>query len=188
MKHFDHCQCPQCRSERPPQPACGYLMQQIVSHGKAVAHCRRFCLSVSPLPRVLMPPLRVSSICCAGAPSVVEDKPNACGETLFSIPLSVLICDCKGQTHTAQSAVTLPVRMSGAPCFSQEAALFAQAHVRLCQPNGCFEDPAQIAVCLDVCLQAYLLRPQAIYAPAPCAPVCPAPLPLYPQPCKPPRC
>lgn len=186
MKHFDHCQCSQCRRERKrPQAACGYLMQQIISHGKAHLPCKRFYLTLSPLPRILVPPLRISAVQVGGEPVVSEESAACCGEVQITIPLSVLVCDQRGQTHTAQSSITVSVCLRSAHWY-EDAFWLAKALVRLCQSPVCFEDAAQVAVCLDVCAQVYLVRMQAMYAPSPCEASCAELPPLFPQPCPPP--
>lgn len=186
MKHFDHCQCAQCRKKQPPkqESPCGFLMQQIVSQGKAQLHCQRFALTLSPLPRILVPPYTIRDVRVCGeiALSQAESTCN-CGHTLTaSIPLSVLICDDRGNSHTALAYITVPVAIREAQA-GNACHYLAQAEVQLCQRPICFDDPAQVQLCLNVCIQVYGVRFAAMLAPSPC-PACPPPLPLFPQPCR----
>lgn len=185
MKHFDHCQCDKCRKKQPPRPEspCGFVMQQIVSQGRNQLHCQRFCLSLSPLPRILVPPYTIRDIRVCGEIALAPDA-NDCRCTpglTATIPLSVFICDERGNTHTALAHITVPVALREG--YGQSACQYlAQAEARLCQPV-CFEDPQEVSVCLSVCIQVYGVRLSAMMAPSACAPVCPPPLPLYPEPC-----
>lgn len=187
MKHFDHCQCAQCRSKQPPRTEnpCGFLMQQIIAQGRNQLHCQRFCLSLSPLPRILVPPYTIRDVQLCGEIAIARDT-NTCGcaqNLSATIPLSVLVCDSTGNTHTALSHITVPVAMRHATHGGNSCQYLAQAEVQLCQQPVCFEDPAQVPVCLNVCIQVYGVRFTAMLTPTPC-PACPLPLPLYPQPCR----
>lgn len=186
MEHFDHCQCDKCRRKQPPRAECpcGFVMQQIVSQGRNQLHCQRFCLSLSPLPRILVPPYTIRDIRVCGAIALAPDAGNClCARTLSAtIPLSVLICDNCGNTHTALSHITVPVSMREG-CGLTACQYLSQAEVRLCQTPNCFEDPAQVAVCLTVCIKVYGVRLSAMLSPS-CASSNPPPLPIYPQPCR----
>lgn len=181
MKHFDHCQCEKCRQQRPmrPEAACGFLMQQIVSQGRLQERCRRFCLTLSPLPRILVPPYFIRDVQLCG--DITVDLQDSCmQETAVTLPLSVLVCDQTGNSHRAQAAITVRVPLRNM-YHESPASYLAQAQVTLCQQCGCFNDPAQASVFLSVCVQVFGVQHKALYTPSPCAPACP-PLPLYPQP------
>lgn len=183
MKHFDHCQCEKCRRQQPAPPALphGFLMQQIVSQGRLQERCGRYCLALSPLPRLLMPPYTVKEVALCGDVSV-KASDDCEAQALVTLPLAVLVCDQMGNSHRAQASLTLCVPMRIHP-REQAASYLAQAQVMLCRPCNCFDDPAQAAVYLTVCVQVFGVCWQAMYAPPSCAPACPPPLPLYPQPC-----
>ena len=156
-------------------------MQQIISHGEMRSGCQSYCLSLSPLPRILIPPYTVRSISVCGDIAVAEES-TCCPSVAVTLPLSVLICDDRGNTHTAQAFITLSVPLQtfhGSTCTQY----IAEADVRLCRGPVCFTDPAQANVCLDVCIRVYGVKQQAVYTSSVCAPACPQ-LPLYP----PPRC
>jgi len=184
LKHFDHCQCAKCRKDRPPahQPPCGYLMQQIVSYGETNPCCRSYTLSLSPLPRILQSPYTIRSISVCGDIAVTEEQNACCSQSLsVTVPLSVMVCDQRGNTHTAQAFITLSVPMNAS--YGDSCTQYiAEAAVRLCRGPVCFTDPMQVDVCLEACVKIYGVKPQAVYTHASCAPVCP-PLPLYPPPC-----
>lgn len=182
MKHFDHCQCDKCRQQRPmrPEAACGFLMQQIVSQGRLQERCRRFCLSLSPLPRLLAPPYSIRDVQVNGDITVLPS--DCCAqEAAVTLPLSVLVCDQKGDSHRAQAQITVhvPLRQSH---HEQISSYYAQAQVHLCPQCYCFDDPTQASVFLTICVQVFGVQLKPLYAPSPCAPACPPPLPLYPQP------
>ena len=181
MKHFDHCQCSKCRSQRPqPRPApCGYLMQQIVSEGTIREQCRQYSLSLSPLPRILVPPYSVREVRVSGE---ITLAPDCCGDVTATVPLAVVICDQQGNSHTAAASLTLciPMRCAGSLSAQQYTA---QAQISLCSQPVCFQDPANVPLCLSVCIRAFGVAVQAMYAPTPCVPDCPQ-LPLYPPPCR----
>lgn len=183
MKHFDHCQCEKCRPQHPPraEAACGFLMQQIVVQGRLQERCRRYCLSLSPLPRILVPPYTIRDVQVCGDITVNRENTCGCGEALVTLPLSVLVCDQRGQSHRASASLTVRVPLRGMH-YDNALSYLAQAEVRLCPPSPCFDDPAQAPVCLTVCVQVFGVQHKALYAPSPCAPACPPPLPLYPQP------
>ncbi len=158
-------------------------MQQIVARGQSQLHCQRFCLSLSPLPRMLVPPYTIRDIRVCGEITLNPDADGCgCGNRLnAAIPLSVFICDDRGNAHTARALITVPVAMhEGRPAACR---YLSQAEVQLCQRPVCFDDPAEVSVCLTVCLQVYGVRLAAMLSPAH-SPVCPPPLPLYPQPCR----
>ncbi|MBR5231745.1 MAG: hypothetical protein IKW00_05800 [Clostridia bacterium] len=183
MKHFDHCQCAQCRkSPLPvPQAPCGFLMQQIVSQGEAHPSCQSYCLSLSPLPRILVPPYTVRNVSVCGDIALSEDQ-NACCRPALSatLPLSVTLCDQSGNTHTAQAFITVSVPMQ-TPYNCNCTRYVAEAAVRLCRGPVCFTDPMQVDICLDVCVKVYGVKPQVVYTHTACASACPQ-LPLYPPP------
>lgn len=184
MKHFDHCQCEKCRPQHLPHQdmACGYLMQQIVAQGQLQARCQHFCLSLSPLPRILVPPYAIRDVQLAGDIAVTQEEGCHSAHALASLPLSVLVCDQKGNSHRASASVT--VRIPLRSLYRETAqSYFAKAQVVLCQQCPCFEDPAQAPVLLTLCVQVFGVALKALYAPSPCAPACPPPLPIYPQPC-----
>lgn len=159
-------------------------MQQIVSRGQAQLHCQRFCLTLSPLPRILVPPYTIRDIRVCGDITLMPDMDYCdCSQRLnASIPLSAFICDERGNTHTALAHITVPVTMHESR-VAAACRYLSQAEVQLCQRPVCFDDPAEVSVCLTVCLQVYGVRLAAMLSPAPC-PICPPPLPLYPQPCQ----
>ena len=178
MKHFDSCRCEQCRDRHPQHQSApyGYLMQQIVSEGRLQEHCRQFCLSLSPLPRILMPPY---SICAVRTNGDIVITPDGCGSVSATIPLSVIVNDQQGNSHTAAAQLSLCIPMRSGR--GDAAHYIAKAQVSLCRQCVCFEDSAQVSVCLSVCIQVFGVQLMPMYAPSPCAPVCPD-LPIYPQP------
>ena len=179
MRHFDHCQCDKCRPS-PMQPAPspgGVLVQQIVSQGQLQERCRQFCLSLSPLPRILVPPYYIRDVRICGEGSL--QSIIACGAEVL-LPLSVTVCDQAGNSHAAQASLTASVPLR--PSHNTACQYIVQAEAALCQQSPCFEDPQQVGVCLSLCVQVYGVRWRPMHLSAPCAPACLPPLPLYPQP------
>lgn len=182
MKHFDHCLCEKCRPKHPPyaEAGCGFLMQQIVAQGRYQERCQHYCLTLSPLPRILVPPYTIRDAQVCGDITVSRENACGCGEAIVTLPLSVLVCDQRGQSHRAAASIEVHVPLRGGQ-HENALSYIAQAEVWLCQQVSCFEDPAQVSVCLSVCVQVYGVSLKALYASNPCAPACPQ-LPLYPQP------
>ena len=193
MKHFDSCRCEQCRKRPTPDAPhnCGFLMQQIIASGKQHLCCSSFCLTLGPLPRNLIPPLHISSVSLDGSVQIQEDSCSCSGHAQrvqAVLPLSVVVCDSRGQSHVTQSEICIPVSVC-TPVHDHHSIggqYLASAYVRLCRSCACFEPGQEVHVQLDGCVQVYLVSLRPVYSPMPCAPVGPD-LPLYPQPCCPSR-
>ena len=95
-------------------------------------------------------------------------------------------CQFSGCRFEGCSSIEVPVTVRLGCGAERGAQYVACAHVRLARggesaPCDC------VQTALDVCVQAWAVCCRAMAAPGQCAPECPPPLPLYPQPCRPPR-
>lgn len=163
-------------------------MQQILAAGKQQFRCEPYCLPLGPLPRNLIPPLYISSVTVSGSIPVTEEDEHVCSSpdsVVCIIPLSVTVCDSRGQRHVTQSEIRVNASLRPAHnCKKQGAQYAANAFVQLARTGTCFEPGQDAHVYLDVCLQVFCIIMQPMYAPLPAAPHCPD-LPLFPPPCRP---
>lgn len=190
MNAFD-CRCG-AHLAPPCPPDGGFLMQQIVGSGRVQLRCERFSLPLCGLPECVCPPLRVLEVCVSGACEGMGRTTGAacCGappaiQANVRIPLRVTLCDQRGCRFDACSSleISVPMRL----CRGADAAVqdVFCAHVRLAR--GGEAAPADcIQTLLDVCVQAWAVRCRVLCGQG-CVPDYPPQLPLYPQPCYPPR-
>ncbi len=189
MKHFEHCSCERCRGERPPCPAPqpgGFLMQQIVAGGRAFLRYERFTLCLEGIPADACMPLRLTAV-CAQEECIRYERcdSSCCGITLHThIPLLCTLCDQRGCSYTAHAEIEVPLqlRLCGSERELDRSRIWVSAVVRLARTCACIEG-CRADVCLDACVEAWAVTCRPMYTSG-CAPQCPPPLPLYPQPCR----
>ena len=192
MKHFDSCRCDSCRREHkcaPPSVQGGFLMQQIQGSGRVFLRCERFSLCIGGIPDSACPPFQILEVCArqCSCESALEEDSCGCPAVLAHIPLILRLRDKCGCCFTGSAAicVRIPLRPVCPPQELWRHQLVVCASARLAMPCQCMQcECAELT--LDVCAQAWAVCCRALCAPV-CQQDCPPPLPLYPQPCRPPH-
>lgn len=169
-----HCSHPPkpCPPPRPATPQ-GYLMQKIVAceNRSLPCLCTEWCFDACTSGSI-------QSVVPCGAPAWTVEN----GSLHITLPVSVRLCDACG--HCCAYPASIAVETDLSRRFLDEldhprSTLLILPCVRLlhaeCNCGGCYR--AKLAVSLEICL----LRYETVYCGAP-QPVCPLPLPLYPQP------
>lgn len=174
-----------CPPPRPPRPCpCrSYLLPRVIASGREWRRRCQLCLAVTGLPECAQPPFSLIAV-TALDPSDTALQPAAVHTRMTMhvvIPLLCQVRDRNGCIFTGQSLletdVCLRLTVPGDECW--RSAMLVQPCVRLVtMPCAC--DTPQFDTCLEVLVEAYLIRwepSSPIGQPAaPCKE-----LPLYPQ-------
>ncbi len=141
------------------------------------------------LPPRLPEPLTVCQICAANQPPCWQEDEMCRNEPraiilLVQIPLEVVVRDGVGCLHRGRSEILMRVRVAlccpRGECWQNQWVLLPSVRM-----NGCADycGDATFCVKLEACLEAYLVRQEAVFRQE-CRPMCPPPLPLYPHPAR----
>ncbi|MDR3050532.1 MAG: hypothetical protein LBU67_02260 [Oscillospiraceae bacterium] len=174
----------------PPAHACGsggdYLLPKIVCFGREWVRNFEACLPLADIPCDAHPPFTLCRVCAAPVPpDWQEEPPAACdpkGLVLsVHIPLDITLRDGADCLHAARSDLWVRVRgrlrCPREECWRYRWVVVPAVRLARAPAPTCGNEAP---VCLEVCVEAYLVRPEPVCR-QDCHPVCPPIPPLYPS-------
>ena len=175
--------CPPRPCPPKPCPCRSYLLPRVIASGREWRRRCQLCLTVSGLPECAKPPFSLIAVSALDpADTTFQPAPVHTRMTMHVvIPLLCQVRDRNGCIFTGQGLLETDVCMHlSVPCDEcWRSAILVQPCVRLVS-MPCASDVPQFDTCLEVLIEAYLIRWEPSSPMGQPAPAC-RELPLYPQ-------